>query len=88
MVTAGLTRPEVLEPMLGELSGRVVPGVIDLGIARCELVEKLALAVFLAGLRVALGHRDRLTERASALSHHHDHRGARWPLEHGLPFLG
>src|ERR1700733_2621681 len=49
---------EVLQPVIPEFCGRVIPRVIGLGFRRDDLVEKLALAVLGARFKVSLRHRD------------------------------
>ena len=78
---------EVVEPVLPELFGGVVSGVVHLGLGRHDLVEEFPFAVLVARFGVGLGHRDRLAERSAAGRRYDDHPGGRRSLENHFPFL-
>ena len=79
---------QVLQPVLLELFGGVRVVVVTLGFCRHDVVEKLAVAVLLAGFDIGLGHGDRLAKGTPALGGHHDHSRAGRRFEDQLPFLG
>jgi hypothetical protein len=71
---------QVRQTALFELIRRAIPGVIDLGLRRHDLVQQLALAVVLARFGIRLGHRDRLPKRSAPLRRDDDDAGARRSL--------
>jgi len=79
---------EVPEPVVPEFFGRVVPGVVHLGLGCHDLIQELAIAVLGARFAVGLRHRDRLAEHSAARRGDHDQAGGRRTLQHDLPFLG
>src|SRR5438128_11775789 len=78
----------MLQADLSQLLEGVVASAVELGPARDDLVEQLALAVLLARLGVRLRNRKRLAEGSPTLSREHDHAGGRRSLHNGFPFLG
>src|SRR6478672_10074130 len=78
---------DLLEAAFPELLRSSVARAHQLRLRRHDLVQELALAVLLAGLRIRLRHRPRLAPGTTALRREHDQARARRSCKHGLPPL-
>src|SRR5689334_1433384 len=77
----------VVQGVLLQVLRRLGARAVDLRLGGDDLVEKLALAMLLAGLGVGLRHRERLADRSAPIRRDHDQPGAGRTLEDLRPLL-